>query len=198
VENTIGKLVIKECNKKAKGKMQDAKIKMKNLKFKIKNWHKGFSIMELAVVLAIFVILTAVGIVVWFSSDELASRNNAIISTNALLKAMAMYKGEQGDYPPEGADLVITLSTFTNVTPLLQPFRKPPIGGTPANGVQIYRNGASNDVVCIWGELKDVTGEYEVRHCTKTNGADAAGTGNEQPACLWQGIHSWRACSQGM
>lgn len=173
-------------------------MKLKNLKFKIQNC-KGLSIMELAVVLAIFVILTAVGIVVWFSRDELASRNVATMNTNTLLKAMAMYKGEQGDYPPEGANLYITLGTYTNVTGLLQAFRNPPVGGTPTNGVQIYRNsGGANDVVCIWGELKDIIGEYEIMHCIKTNGASASGTGDDQPECKWTGNHSWQTCSQGM
>jgi type II secretory pathway pseudopilin PulG len=161
--------------------------------------NKGVTLIELAIVVVIIMTLVLIGSVVWLSRDELASRNGALVSINGLVKAMKMYKADQGDYPPQGA--ISPLASYTDITRLLQTFRNPPLGGSPSSGIQVFRNSPSNDVACVWGELDDVTGEYEIRYCASTNESYVWSKADNQPTCLWgKGpfARSWPACKDGL
>lgn len=176
---------------------------MQNLKLKVKNYN-GFSIMELAVVLAIFIILTAIGIVEFAKFDQKAIREGSLASSKALAQALKMYRSDNGFYP-QSTD-VVWLGAYTDVTRLMKSFDTTVTD--PINGVQIWTDNTKNpQPYCIYAAVKGVNkpganygapGSYDTKICVETNETDASTKSTDQPTCYWGGKHDWQACAKGL
>jgi len=72
-----------------------------NLKYSKKVYKKqGFTIIELLVVIAIIAILASAGAAMYSTSMKKARNNRRNIDLEAIKQALAMYKADEGEYPP--------------------------------------------------------------------------------------------------
>lgn len=158
-------------------------MRTKNLKPGTQNpkCNTGVTLIEMAVVIALILIMVSIGTVVWNSMSERSLRNSVVYSTRDLVTALKMYRTDHGDYPLAEACCNALLShppgelalPYTNVTTLKKDYL----------ALTLIKTG---NAVCLQGQIKNISNKYFVALCPETDDAGSAEyqTAN-QPACCW-------------
>lgn len=159
------------------------------------SWQQATTLMELVIVLAVLMILVLIGAKVWVDQSMRAQREGALTTSNALVKALKIYKAEWGVYP--SIESITPLYDYVNATELNRMYDSttPAWTGASVNGVGIYRSG---NAVCIRGTVSDIAPAYRTTLCAETDEAFPDTHKDNLPTCWWEGKHNWRPCQDGL
>lgn len=137
---------------------------------------KGFTIMELLVVLAIIAILTAI-ILVPLSDSRVKGRDTARkTQLQEVLKAMELYYSDNGFYPDDGttSDTVSNLSVVESALVASGYLTRLP---DDPNGASVYQYCASNDLLSIVIAVDTEQDFGGSNYCSVVRGTGSTGSG---------------------
>lgn len=138
----------------------------------------GFTLMEMLTVLAVLMILVALGGTIWWGRTEQAERNSALVHVRTLATALKMYQTDNQRFPGEFSGWAAAksqLGRYTEITRLEQSF---PV-------VQfIDVAGAGSKAKCVYAEL-DLDPTYYITYCLESSDTTARWNISNQPTCCW-------------
>lgn len=152
---------------------------------------RGLSLIELVVVLSIIAILAALVPAVYRNFDDRAVVHSGIAMVKSLATALEMYNREHLHYPDPvsgQAGVVGAIGNYTNVTKLMRTF-KDNDGGGPLDGLALIDladpPGGTNQAVCVYAQLNNISPAYRVSYCLQTDGNPGRTNSGGQPACCF-------------
>lgn len=125
------------------------------MNYKSKSTSRGFTIVELLIVIVIIGILAALVIVAYTGIQNRAKNTKKISDVRQLQKIIELYHADNGRYPPTPSGYQVSLmtgslSSYTNVIPndSTYPFFYV-FGGDNAYGIRIYYEGVGYCLVGV-------------------------------------------------
>jgi len=114
----------------------------------MKNQNKGFTLIELVVVVAIIGILAGIGIATYSSANKKARDGKRKADIESIRSALEMYKADVGSYPDDLSDLTAT-PVYIHDIPFVPPNSSP---STYEGGYSPSTNNVLYDI-CITLEV---------------------------------------------
>ncbi len=135
---------------------------------------EGIALPEIMLIISLVIILAMLSYPKYYDAMTKAGRDSALVSSDAMLKALKMYKLDKRDYPHSDLTALV-IADYTNTTSLVKSFS--------SLTVQVKDSGGNSlGGACIHGIADRVEGEYHIANCSDINGLNPGGY------CCWKNI----------